>query len=59
MRLWDVTSGQALKVFKGHTGPIFSVGFSPDGSRLASASSDHTMRLWSVTSGQALKVFKG
>ncbi|MEM7402776.1 MAG: hypothetical protein AAF310_01980 [Myxococcota bacterium] len=40
MRLWDVTNGQALKVFKGHTSYVYSVSFSPDGGRLASAGSE-------------------
>jgi WD40 repeat protein len=38
--------------FRGHTGTVFCVVFSPDGNQIVSASSDHTMRIWDVTVGE-------
>lgn len=35
-----------------HSQPVLSVTFSPDGSRLASASEDNTARVWDVAQGQ-------
>jgi WD40 repeat protein/serine/threonine protein kinase len=38
VRVCDVFTGQNLLVLKGHTGPVMSVAYNPDGSLLASAS---------------------
>jgi len=46
-------------VFKGHEDSVFSVAFSPDGSKIVSGSGDGTIRLWDVNSGSELAVFKG
>jgi hypothetical protein len=48
-----------LFTLKGHTGRIFSVAYSPDGKRLASASGDNTVKVWDAQTGQELLTCKG
>jgi WD40 repeat protein/uncharacterized caspase-like protein len=50
--IWDVEAGQAPHPpLRGHTGAISWVGFTPDGLRVLTASSDKTLRLWNVADG--------
>jgi WD40 repeat protein len=59
IKLWDVHSGQERASLKGHTGPIYSVVFSPDGKTLATGSRDKTIKLWDAQSGQERATLKG
>ncbi len=57
VRLWDA-QGQALAVLRGHESIATSVSFSPDGTRIVTASMDKTARLWDAQ-GQELVVLRG
>jgi hypothetical protein len=41
----------------GHTAPVTSVAYSPDGQRIITGSSDKTAKLWDATSGQSVLTF--
>nr|VFJ48179.1 MAG: Serine/threonine protein kinase [Candidatus Kentron sp. FM]VFJ48217.1 MAG: Serine/threonine protein kinase [Candidatus Kentron sp. FM]VFK07531.1 MAG: Serine/threonine protein kinase [Candidatus Kentron sp. FM] len=59
LKLWDATTGRAMRVFRGHEGDVWSVALSPDGSRALSGSSDDTLRLWDVATGREVRAFRG
>ncbi len=59
VRLWDVSSGQTLRTFSGHSSGVWSIAISPDGQILASGSDDQTVRLWDISSGKALRTLQG
>ncbi|MEM7403454.1 MAG: hypothetical protein AAF310_05555, partial [Myxococcota bacterium] len=59
VRVWDLQSASEPKVLTGHTGPVSSVSFSPDGQRVASASDDQTVRVWDLQGASAPKILTG
>lgn len=59
LRLWDVAKGEEIRAFDGHTAPITSVAFSPDGKKIITSSFDRTLRLWDADKGKELKRFEG
>ncbi|NJN00214.1 MAG: WD40 repeat domain-containing protein, partial [Aquincola sp.] len=57
-RVWDVTTGEQVQVFSGHTSAVASATFSPDGQTILTTSNDETARLWDVATGEQLQVFE-
>ena len=43
----------------GHTGPVGSVSFSPDGARIVTGSMDNTAKVWDARTGTAMLELKG
>ena len=52
-------STQLHRLLKGHTGPVNSAAFSPDGRRVVTASFDNSARLWDAESGKEIALLKG
>jgi WD40 repeat protein len=59
-RLWDLATGETIRVFSRSRGSLESVAFSPDGKYIVTANlPDKTASLWDVVSGQEMQVFSG
>jgi WD40 repeat protein len=48
-----------ITTLEGHSGSVWSVAFSPDGRRLASASRDQTIKVWDTATGSCTTTLKG
>lgn len=62
--LWEIATGEVVRVLNGHTAFVTAVVFSPDGKTALSASGDGTLILWDVvrsspTFGQMVRTFSG
>jgi eukaryotic-like serine/threonine-protein kinase len=58
-RLWDAETGRPLASLQGHTRPVVSARFSPDGRWVVTASEDRTARVWDGLTGEPVAVFRG
>ena len=56
MQVWDTTTGKERFTHNGHTAQVGFVAWSPDGTKLASASQDGTDQVWTSDIGTVLKL---
>jgi len=59
IRLWNAATMTPRGVLDGHTAAVFKFRFSPDGTRLVSASSDRTARVWDLSTGACVCTYSG
>ena len=60
VKIWDVASGKLVRSLDNlHSDTVFALRFSPDGSKLATASADKFLKVTNVADGKELKSFEG
>jgi WD40 repeat protein len=62
VKVRDARTGAELLTLRGHSSHVWSVSYSPDGSRIASGGGDHTtgeVKVWDATSGAELLTLRG
>jgi WD40 repeat protein len=57
VKIWDVGTGRLISTLSGHDSPVYSLDFSPDGTKLLTGDPNGALRLWEVYSGKELTQF--
>jgi len=57
LKVWDINTGQLLKILEGHACRVNAVILTRDGRRAISASADGILRIWNPINGQPLMTF--
>lgn len=57
VRMWDLNTGECLRVLEGHTSLVGLLGLSPK--YFVSAAADGTLRVWDANSGECKRVLAG
>ncbi|KAL9245263.1 hypothetical protein vseg_018937 [Gypsophila vaccaria] len=59
VRLWNISTGKFVTVFRGHVGPVYRICWSPDSRFLLSASRDSTVKVWDIRTMKLLHDMPG
>ncbi len=59
VQIWGVADGSHVFTYRGHTNGVQAVVWSPDGTRIASASLDNTVQVWDATDGGHVLTYRG
>lgn len=59
LRLWDISSGKELMVYKGHYGSISQIQYAQNDQRILSIAEDNTLKVWDLKSGNLVQNLEG
>jgi len=54
-----MVGGRQVHTLTGHSGPVRSVAFSPNGNRVVSGSYDNLVKIWDTATGALVSSFVG
>ena len=58
VQVWDISTEQQILQCQGHWGAVFSIAWSPDGTRFATAGYDRTVQVWNAATGARLLIYQ-
>ena len=58
VRLWDLQTGQLIRLFKGHKQRVKCIQISEDGKLIISGSADSTVKIWELATGNCIRTIK-
>src|SRR6266496_2421115 len=59
VQIWYALTGSNLLIYRDHFYFVTAVAWSPDGTRIASASDDRTVQVWDATTGETIFTYRG
>ena len=59
IRIWHSSTGECIKILKGHTAMVLSIAISKDDTKIYSCSSDKTIKIWLTSTGECIRVLRG
>src|SRR5262249_39804664 len=59
VKIWDLTSGKAVRTFKDQTARIADIAISPNGKWWAVAEHGETLKIWDIDKGTEISPIKG
>ena len=58
VRLWDLQTGQLIRLLKGHKQRVKCIQISENGKLIISASADNTLKIWEIATGNCIRTIK-
>jgi WD40 repeat protein len=63
--VWDESKSAGILpkskslIYRGHTGAVYTLSWSPDGKHVASGGKDGTVQIWDATTGNSVFIYRG
>jgi len=59
IKVWDLASGEELRILRGHNGFIYALAVSPDGKHIASGGDEKIIKVWDAQTGVEIATLRG
>jgi WD40 repeat protein len=59
VRLWDIATGECLRLMTGHENDVLALAVFADGSRAVTGGRDNSLRIWDLATGNCVKILRG